>query len=483
MFDKVLVLAHGHQLFFGAPSDCMRFFTKCSRSLRLVSRSQLDLKLSAALEQQMSSRRLITDHTAVAATEKTSAVTNLPAPSVFAVASSEAALPAEICTPDQLIDVVAFLQPNHSEKLAAAFKHFRPSKQGDRLSIVSEAEVTTDDGKEALLIASPSTDSAHAHAPTSSSAESALTLMASPEPQQSGAATAANAGGAKSKLDRAQASFCTRLWVLLVRNCQATVRNPGNFYARLGVNVFLAVIGGALFFNLVDAQSSIFTRMSVAYVLVLTSNLLPFCHISLFVDNRLFFNRERRCKLYNTLEYYAAAMIVETLTVVVVSFIFYIIFHFMAGLDGAFGVGALVFVLSYLIGDVELIMISNVVCNIDVTFALGAGTVAIGMFYSGLLVRLPTIPAATGWFHHVHWMHYELQTLIINEVVDVSFPCDLPAAQCLPPGQAGRLFVDNWGLLEGFDDKWVGVGIMCAYWVAFHSGSFLALKFLWRERS
>ena len=455
MFDKVLVLAHGHQLFFGAPSDCMRFFTKCSRSLRLVSGSLLDHELTAPeLEQPKANG--------------SSTVASLESPAQDEMQMALAAEQVEVSSPDQLIDVVAFLDANRAARVSLSFQSFQPS-HADAI-VAPSGLIPSPSSAHASQLVPNGSDPVHA---LGGSVSSDVLLDSSPELTHQA-----------TKVDELlQASFLTRFRVLLVRNAKATIRNPGNLLARLAVCIFIGTLAGALFYQLPDGQSSLFRRLSASYIQVLVSNLLPFAHVSLFVDGRLFFNRERRCKLYNTLEYYAAAMLIEAVTVALVASSFYIIFYFMAGLNSAFGFGLLAFVLYYVTGDVFIVMLSNILTNIDMTFAVGSGAVAVGMWYAGYMVRMPDFPPVTGWIQHVHWLRYQFQTMALNELMSSSLPCDLPVADCLPPAEAGKLFIEGWGLLSSFDDKWAGLGICAIFPVIFHVISCLSLKFLWRERA
>jgi len=118
------------------------------------------------------------------------------------------------------------------------------------------------------------------------------------------------------------AMFFTQFWVLLLRNFINLWRNPDVFWVRFIQSIFMALLAGSIFFQLSNNQSSIQKRESALFFICVYQALSSMPALSLFIEERGRFNRERISGSYSTMAYFLAntASQVPLLTIVSITF-------------------------------------------------------------------------------------------------------------------------------------------------------------------
>lgn len=198
--------------------------------------------------------------------------------------------------------------------------------------------------------------------------------------------------------------FSRRLSVLLSRALKYFARNPGNIIARLIVTLFLGIIIGLIYYDTPNTQDGIDGRLRVMFFMCMMVILLPFQTITLFQDMRQYFLRERSNRIYNSLEYFLANLIMEVSVVLVSTVLFVVPAYWLVGLKqdgGAFLFALAAYCAMYLCASTFMTVLSNITPNNDLAFALGAFFISIFFLFSGFFVLLPNLPTWLSWIPYI----------------------------------------------------------------------------------
>lgn len=228
----------------------------------------------------------------------------------------------------------------------------------------------------------------------------ALALPAAPERSSTNGSLSSD-GDATFFAEQTEVPFKRRLGVLLNRAFKYFVRNPGNFIARVFVCLFLGFLVGFVYQNTASDQSGADNRLRVLYFLSLIIVLVPFQTITLFQDMRQYYLRERSSRLYNSLEYFLANLILECSLVIICTFLFLTPAYWLVGLRQdawAFFFAYFQYTVMYLVSSTFMTLVSNIAPNIDISFAMGAFFMSIFNLFRASLCRWPIFPAGCAGF-------------------------------------------------------------------------------------
>jgi len=216
------------------------------------------------------------------------------------------------------------------------------------------------------------------------------------------------------KLDRP--NMVLRFLYLLQRALLETMRNPMNLFVRFLVMFFMSIIIGVVFYNMGFGLTDITSKVYMMYFALVLESLLPFTTISIFLDTRRFFNRERAQKLYSPFEYYSASMTLMVLQCSFNSFVYATIIYFMVGLDSDFGKyfqNILVHNTFHITSVSLVIAVGNLAPNADVTFAGSAFFVVIHELFSGALISISSMKDYTKWLRWISIYKYAFEFLYV----------------------------------------------------------------------
>jgi hypothetical protein len=271
-----------------------------------------------------------------------------------------------------------------------------------------------------------------------------------------------------------RAPFPQRCWLLTKRFLVNAARNRWNLFARLVISFVVGLVLAATF-HPTDNVSTTRVLLGLYYFGCTTCHLLPFSHLSTFIDARKFFNLERRANLYSTVEYYFATMAVETIVCFLLGLV-QVTPVWWLRLSPSFErycFAVLVFGLVYNIGDALLVLLCNVLLNADMAFAAGAGLNIVEMLYGGYYVPFSEMVDLLAWVRWINPMRFAFEALVINDVEGRTFKCDIPLG-------CSYNQLDGKGVLStlGFSDKWHAVFVLVVILLGLHTLSLLALTHL-----
>ncbi|KAL3996597.1 un [Sarotherodon galilaeus] len=251
-------------------------------------------------------------------------------------------------------------------------------------------------------------------------------------------------------------SFFHQLRWVLHRTFQNLMLNPQTSVAQLGVNVFLALIVGAIFFGVKDDQSGIQNRMGALFFITTNQCFSTVSAAELFITERKLFVHEYISGYYRVSVYFLSKILSDIALRTVTSVIFSCVVYFLIGLKStaeAFFVFMLtVTLVAYtatamtmaISADQSVVALANILMTITFVFM---------MIFSGLLVNLPSTKDWLAWLKYFSIPRYGLAALKINEFVGLRF-CEevvIPNSNiCTGEQYLEYLGIDytSWGLWE-----------------------------------
>uniref|UniRef100_A0A3Q0SFQ5 ABC-type xenobiotic transporter n=1 Tax=Amphilophus citrinellus TaxID=61819 RepID=A0A3Q0SFQ5_AMPCI len=215
----------------------------------------------------------------------------------------------------------------------------------------------------------------------------------------------------KSRTITYNSSFLHQLRWVLQRTFQNLMLNPQTSVAQLGVNVFLALIVGAIFFGVKDDQSGIQNRMGALFFITTNQCFSTVSAAELFIIERKLFVHEYISGYYRVSVYFLSKILSDIALRTVTSVIFSCVVYFLIGLKStaeAFFVFMLtVTLVAYtatamtmaISADQSVVALANILMTITFVFM---------MIFSGLLVNLPSIKDWLAWLKYFSIPRYGL---------------------------------------------------------------------------
>ncbi|XP_077444626.1 broad substrate specificity ATP-binding cassette transporter ABCG2 [Stigmatopora argus] len=277
-------------------------------------------------------------------------------------------------------------------------------------------------------------------------------------------------------------SFLTQFHWVLKRTFRNLLLNPQTSIAQLAVTLFLALVVGAIFFNVQDDQSGIQNRFGALFFIVVNQCFSSLSSAELFIAERKLFTHESISGYYRISVYFLSKILSDILTLrAFPAILFSCVAYFMIGLKPTAGAFFLfvftVILVAYtatamvlaISADQTVVAIANIYMTIACVFM---------MIFAGLLVNLPSIVSWLAWLKYLSIPRYGLAALQVNEFYGLDF-CRGNSSS-VPPGTIceGRDFLreqgvdySSWGLWQNH----VALGVMS---VCFLTIAYLKLRFI-----
>uniref|UniRef100_A0A8C6M7J3 ATP binding cassette subfamily G member 2 (JR blood group) n=1 Tax=Nothobranchius furzeri TaxID=105023 RepID=A0A8C6M7J3_NOTFU len=260
----------------------------------------------------------------------------------------------------------------------------------------------------------------------------------------------------KSRTITYNTSFFHQLRWVCHRTFQNLMLTPQTSVAQLGVNIFLALIVGVIFFGVKDDQSGIQNRMGALFFITTNQCFSTVSAAELFITERKQFVHEYISGYYRVSVYFLSKILADLTMRTVASVIFSFTVYFLIGLKSTTE-AFLVFTLTVTLvaytatamtmaisADQSVVALANIFMTITFVFM---------MIFSGLLVNLPSIVNWLAWLKYFSIPRYGFAALKINEFVGLNF-CEESLIQhtnlCTGEQYLDYLGIEHslWGLWE-----------------------------------
>lgn len=277
--------------------------------------------------------------------------------------------------------------------------------------------------------------------------------------------------------------FLTQFRWVLKRTFRNLMLNPQTSIAQMGVTLFLALVVGAIFFDVKEDQSGIQNRFGALFFITVNQCFSSLSSAELFIAERKLFIHEYISGYYRVSVYFLSKILSDIITLrTLPAIIFSCVAYFMIGLKPtveaffifmltvtlvAYTATAMALAIS---ADQTVVAIANIFMTIACVFM---------MIFAGLLVNLPSISGWLSWLKYFSIPRYGLGALQVNEFTGLNF-CRGINTTITPPGLSctGEEFLKEQGVdfsTWGFWQNHMALGIMT---FCFLTIAYLKLRFI-----
>uniref|UniRef100_UPI0037E7A561 broad substrate specificity ATP-binding cassette transporter ABCG2-like n=1 Tax=Semicossyphus pulcher TaxID=241346 RepID=UPI0037E7A561 len=278
-------------------------------------------------------------------------------------------------------------------------------------------------------------------------------------------------------------SFLTQFRWVLKRTFKNLMLNPQTSVAQIAVTLFLALVVGAIFFNVQDNQSGMQNRFGALFFIVVNQCFSSLSSAELFIAERKLFIHEYISGYYRVSVYFLSKILSDILTLrTIPAIVFSCVAYFMIGLkptaEAFFLFMFSVILVAYtatsmalaISADQTVVAIANIFMTIACVFM---------MIFAGLLVNLPSIVSWLSWLKYLSIPRYGLGALQINEFSGLKFCKDLNNS-IIPPGLActGEEFLEQQGVDYSAWGFWQNHLALIIMTTCFLTIAYLKLRFI-----
>ncbi|XP_049616874.1 broad substrate specificity ATP-binding cassette transporter ABCG2 isoform X1 [Syngnathus scovelli] len=288
---------------------------------------------------------------------------------------------------------------------------------------------------------------------------------------------------ARSRTITYNTSFLTQFRWVLQRTFRNLLLNPQTSIAQVAVTLFLALVVGAIFFNVQEDQSGIQNRFGALFFITVNQCFSSLSSAELFIAERKLFIHEYISGYYRVSVYFLSKILSDIVTLrTIPAMVFSCVAYFMIGLKPtveafflfmftvtlvAYTATAMALAIS---ADQTVVAIANIFMTIACVFM---------MIFAGLLVNLPSIVSWLAWLKYLSIPRYGLGALQVNEFYGLDF-CRSLNSSSVPPGTIcrGQDFLEEQGVdysAWGFWQNHVALGVMT---ISFLAIAYLKLRYI-----
>uniref|UniRef100_A0A3Q2TJE2 Broad substrate specificity ATP-binding cassette transporter ABCG2 n=1 Tax=Fundulus heteroclitus TaxID=8078 RepID=A0A3Q2TJE2_FUNHE len=241
-------------------------------------------------------------------------------------------------------------------------------------------------------------------------------------------------------------SFLHQLRWVFQRTFQNLMLTPQTSVAQVGVNVFLALIVGAIFFSVQDDQSGLQNRMGALFFITTNQCFSTVSAAELFIAERNLFVHEYISGYYRVSVYFLSKILCDLIMRTVTSVIFSVIENLRP----------------------RVVALANIFMTITFVFM---------MIFSGLLVNLPSVVDWLAWLKYFSIPRYGFAALKINEFAGLRF-CEEPARQPANASCRGEQYLDYLGIRSSSWGLWENHVALAVMMVVFLFIAYLKLRYI-----
>lgn len=284
--------------------------------------------------------------------------------------------------------------------------------------------------------------------------------------------------GPRSRTITYNTSFLTQFRWVLKRTFRNLMLNPQTSVAQVAVTLFLALVVGAIFFNVQNDDSGVQNRFGALFFVTVNQCFSSLSAAELFITERKLFTHEYISGYYRVSVYFLSKILSDILTLrtipaIVFSCVAYFMIGFKATAKAFFLFMFSVALVSYtatsmalaISADQTVVAIANIFMTIACVFM---------MIFAGLLVNLPSIASWLAWLKYLSIPRYGYTALQINEFTGLDF-CD---GKEVPVNCSGEFYLERQGVdysTWGFWQNHMALGIMT---ICFLIIAYLKLRFI-----
>lgn len=222
----------------------------------------------------------------------------------------------------------------------------------------------------------------------------------------------------------ARIGYFRQFVILSARTWKNLYRNPLLMLTHYAIAIVLAVLSGYLFYGVTNDIPGFQNRLGLFFFVLALFGFSTLTSLNVFASERLLFVRERANGYYSPITYFAAKVLFDILPLrIIPPILMGIIIYPMTGLiadSSHFFTFILVLVLFNLAAAAICLFIGIVCKDGSVANLIGSLVMLFSLLFAGLLLNHDKIPAAAIWLQWLSIFHYAFESLIVNEVKELT---------------------------------------------------------------
>eukprot|EP00808_Paulinella_micropora_P025203 g72452.t1 len=263
------------------------------------------------------------------------------------------------------------------------------------------------------------------------------------------------------------------LRLLIDRQARLLLRDKEVLYGKLMEALFVGLLLGAVFYN---APPLVYMRMLFFSLAIFQRQ--AWQQIAIFIAARPVFRKQEGARFFRTI-YYGLTVALASLPInFVVSFILGVCFYFLARLTltaaSFFTYFFIIFSFQNAIGA-YFTFLASISANATIAQARAGVSVCFFLLFSGNIIAADLIPVYWKWLYWMNPLAWALRSVLLNEFLG---PKDDAVSHSRLTEAQREAYLARFQISQGREFIWVGIAVLCFYYVLFYSLTTAALHYL-----
>lgn len=279
----------------------------------------------------------------------------------------------------------------------------------------------------------------------------------------------------------ARVGYLTQFIILSQRTWKNLYRNPMLMLTHYAIAIILAVFSGYLFYGLTDDIPGFQNRLGLFFFLLALFGFSTLTSLTVFATERLLFVRERANGYYAPATYFTAKVLFDIIPLrIVPPILMGSIIYPMTGLvpDSIHFFKFMLVLVLFNLAAAAICLFIGIVCKDGgVANLIGSLVMLFSLLFAGFLLNHDATPAGALWLQTLSIFHYGFESLIVNEVVELTLVDKKYGLDITVPGAA---ILSSFG----FDNSalWTDVRSLAIFAASFIILAYAAMHFLLVEK-
>ncbi|KAL5617246.1 hypothetical protein FOBRF1_005994 [Fusarium oxysporum] len=279
----------------------------------------------------------------------------------------------------------------------------------------------------------------------------------------------------------ARVGYLRQFIILSQRTWKNLYRNPMLMLTHFAIAIVLAVFSGYLFYGLTDDIPGFQNRLGLFFFLLALFGFSTLTSLNVFATERLLFVRERANGYYAPATYFAAKVLFDIIPLrIVPPILMGSIIYPMTGLvaDSTHFFNFILVLVLFNMAAAAVCLFIGIVCKDGgVANLIGSLVMLFSLLFAGFLLNHDATPKGALWLQTLSIFHYGFESLIVNEVLQLTLVDSKYGLDITVPGAA---ILSSFGFNN--NAMWPDIRNLGIFATVFIILSYAAMHFLLVER-
>lgn len=279
----------------------------------------------------------------------------------------------------------------------------------------------------------------------------------------------------------ARVGYVGQFLILSQRTWKNLYRDPMLMLTHYAIAIILAVFSGYLFYGLTDDIPGFQNRLGLFFFLLSLFGFSTLTSLNVFSTERLLFLRERANGYYSPVTYFTAKVLFDIVPLrIIPPILMGSIIYPMTGLvpDSIHFFRFMLVLVLFNLAAAAICLFVGILCkNPGVANLIGSLIMLFSLLFAGFLLNHDATPPGALWLQTLSIFHYGFESLIVNEVVELTLVDKKYGLDITVPGAA---ILSSFGFDNGA--LWSDIRNLGIFAITFIVLAYIAMHFLLIER-